>query len=96
LVNDPRDHLPQGEFAVARCPKRLLDPQTPCHVVDGPDRSEGQALFQYDCVLDGPQVLQLLLVAQRQPQRFDLRGGAMTDIGNRAVEDLAMGTIRLT
>ena len=40
-------------------------------------------------------MLQLLLVAQRQPQRFDLRGGTLTDIGNRAVEDLAVGALRL-
>jgi|SoiMetStandDraft_2_1073263.scaffolds.fasta_scaffold41900_2 hypothetical protein len=41
------------------------------------------------------QVLERLLVAQRQPQPFDLRSGTMTDIGNRAVEDLAVGSIRL-
>jgi len=42
-------------------------------------------------ILNSPQVLQSLLVAQR----FDLRSETMTDIGNRAVEDLAVGTIRL-
>ena len=40
-------------------------------------------------------MLQRLLVAQRQPQRFDLHGGTMTDIRNGAVEYLAVGTIRL-
>ena len=34
-------------------------------------------------------------MSQRQPQRFDLRSGTMTDIGNRAVEDLAVSTIGL-
>ena len=34
-------------------------------------------------------------MSQRQPQRFDLRSGTLTDIGNRAVEDLAIGAIRL-
>jgi hypothetical protein len=46
--------------------------------------------------LEGPQVLQGLLGAQRQPHRFDLSGGTMTDIGHRAVEDLPVGAIRHT
>ena len=40
-------------------------------------------------------MLQVLFVAQRQPHRFDLSRGTLTDIGNRAVEDLAVGAIRL-
>src|SRR5262252_168384 len=64
-------------------------------MVHSPDRTEGHPLFQRDRVLPGPQVLQILLVAQRQPQCLDLRSGTMTDIGNRAVEDLAVSTIGL-
>src|SRR5439155_23452203 len=54
-----------------------------------------QSLLQGDRVLDSPQLRQRLLVAQRQSYGFDLRGGTMTDIGNRAVEDFAVGAIRL-
>src|SRR5467141_4431045 len=36
-----------------------------------------------------------VIVPQRQSHRFDLRGGTMTDIGKCAVEDLAVGAIRL-
>ena len=64
-------------------------------MVHSPDRPKRQPLFQRDCVLDVSQVLPVLLVAQRQPQRCDLRSGTMTDIGNRAVEDLPVSTIRL-
>src|SRR4029434_11329769 len=46
-------------------------------------------------VLDGPQVLEVVLVSQRQPHRFYFSGATMTDIGNRAVEDLPVGAIRL-
>jgi hypothetical protein len=52
-------------------------------------------LLQGDRVLAGPKVFQILLVAQRQPYGFDLRGGTLAEIGNRAVEDLAVGAIRL-
>jgi hypothetical protein len=45
--------------------------------------------------VDSPQVLQGLLVSQRQPHRCNLRLGTMTDIGNGAMEDFAVGAIRL-
>ena len=40
-------------------------------------------------------MLEVRLVSQRQPQCLDLRSGTMTAIGNRAVEALAIGAIRL-
>src|SRR5215510_5609701 len=64
-------------------------------MVHGPYRTKRHPLLQRERVLDGPKVLQVLLMAHRQPHRFDLRSGTMTDIGNRAVEDLPVGAIRL-
>jgi len=52
-------------------------------------------VLQRDRVLDGPQVLQLPLVSQGKPDRFDLGLGTMTDIGKCAVEDLAVGALGL-
>ena len=52
-------------------------------------------MLQRHGILDGPKVLQVLLVSQRQPQRCDLSGGTLTEMGKRAVEDLPIGAIRL-
>src|SRR2546429_381377 len=83
--------LPSRQFPCTCGAQGLCDPQASGDVVHGPHGPKRHPLLQGDRVLDGPKVLQILLVAQRQTQRFDLRGGTMTDIGNRAVEDLAVG-----
>ena len=95
LINDAGDHLPQRQFPCTGRAQGLFDPQASGDLVDGPHRPKRQPLLQGDRVLDGPKVCQLFLVAQRQPYGFDLRGGTLTEIGNRAVEDLAVGAIRL-
>jgi len=95
LIDHPSHDLPQCQLPFAGRTQRLFDPQASSDVVHSPDRTKGQPLLQRDRVLDSPQVLQCPLVAQRQPQCLDLRSGTMTNIGNRAVEDLAVGAIRL-
>src|SRR5262249_31181632 len=95
LVNAPRDHLPQGQFPCARRPQRLLYPSASGHVVHRPYRSKGQPLLEEERVGARAQVFQVLLVAQSQAERLDLRRRTLTDIGNGAMEDLAVGAIRL-
>jgi hypothetical protein len=95
LIDDAGDHLPQRQFPCTGCAQGLFDPQASGDVVDRPHGTKREPLFQRDRVLDGPQMLQRVLVAQRQPNGLDLRSGTLTDIGNRAVEDLAVGAIRL-
>jgi hypothetical protein len=95
LIDDAGNYLPQRQFPFACCAQRLCYPQASSHVVDRPYRTKRQPLLQRHGILDCPQVLQVLLVSQRQPHRFDLSSRTLTDIGNRAVEDLTVGAIRL-
>jgi hypothetical protein len=95
LIDHAGDHLPQCQFPVTGGAQGLFDPQASRDVVHGPHGTKREPLLQRDRVLDSAQVLQVLLVSQCQPQRCDLRFGTMTHIGNRAVEDLAIGAIRL-
>ena len=95
LIDHPSYHLPQGQFPCTCGAQGLFDPQASSDVVHGPHGTKRHSLLQRDRVLDGPQVLQVLLVAQCQAHRLDLCGGTMTEIRNRTVEDLAVGAIRL-
>src|SRR5262249_16067901 len=95
LVNDPRDHLPQRQFSCTGRAQGLVDPSASGDLVYGPHRTKRHALFQRDRVLDGPKVLQRLLVPQCKAHGLDLCLGTMTRIRNGAMEDLAVGAIRL-
>jgi hypothetical protein len=95
LIDPPGDHVPQRQFACACRAQRLGDPQASGDVVHGPHRTKRRPLLQRDRVLDGPQVLQLPLVSQGKPDRFDLGLGTMAHSRQGAVEDLAVGTIGL-
>src|SRR5262245_29272717 len=95
LIEHAGHHLPQRQLPFAGWAQRLLYPYASRDVVHGPHRPKREPLLQRDGVLDGPQVFEVVLVAQRQPHRFYFSGGTMTDIGNRAVENLPIGAIRL-
>ena len=95
LIDDTGHHLPQRQFPCAGRAQGLFDPQASRDVVHGPHSTKRQPLLQRDRVLDGPKVLEIPLVSQCQPDRFDLCLGTMTDIRNSPVEDLTVGAIRL-
>ena len=71
LSDHPSHDVPQCQLPCAGRPQRLCAPQASSDVVHSPDRTKGPSLVQRDRVLDSPQVLQGLLVAQRQPQCLD-------------------------
>ena len=91
----PRDPLPQGPLPCARRPQRWRSPQASGHVVHRPDRPKGHPVLEEERVGERAQVCPVFLVAQSQAERFDLRRSTRTDMGNGALEDLAVGAIRL-
>src|SRR5712691_6651240 len=95
LIDHAGDHLPQRQFPFAGCAKSLFYPQASGDVVHGPHGTKRHPLLQCDRVLDGPKVLELSLMSQGKPHRFDLRLGTMAHIRNGAMEYLAVGAIRL-
>ena len=52
-------------------------------------------MLEEERVGERAQVCPVFLVAQSQAERFDLRRSTMIDMGNGAMEDLAVGAIRL-
>src|SRR5262245_2950264 len=95
LIDDAGDHLPQRHLPFTGCAQGLFEPQASRDLVYGPYSPKRQPLPQSDRILESPQVLQVLLVAQSQAERLDLRRRTLTDIRNGTMEDLAMGAIGL-
>ena len=95
MIDHAGHHLPQRQWPFTGRAEGRGDPQAPGAVVYSPHGAKRPPLLQGDRVLDGPKVFQILVVAQRQPYCFDLRGGTLTEMGHRAVADLAVGAIRL-
>ena len=63
LIDDAGYHLPQRQFPCAGRAQRLWYPQASGDVVHGPHGTKRRPLFQRDRVLEGPEVLQRLLMA---------------------------------
>ena len=95
MIDHAGDDLPQGQFPFAGRAQRFFYAQASGDVVHSPHGPKREPLLQRDRILEGPQMLQLPLVAQCQPQRCNLRLGTMTDIRNGAMEYFAVGAIRL-
>src|SRR6516165_3050228 len=95
LIEHAGDHLPQRQLPFAGRAQRLFYPQASRDVVHGPHRTKRHSLLQRDRVLDGPKMLEVLLVSQGKPHGCDFCLGTMTDIRNGPMEDLAVGAIGL-
>ena len=95
LIDHAGDHLPQRQLPCTGCAQGLVYPQASGDWGDRPHRTKRRPWRQRDRVLDGPQVLQVCLVSQGKPERFDLGLGTMTHMRNGAMEYFAVGAIRL-
>jgi len=95
LSEPPGDHWPQRQFSFSCRAPRLGAPQASGDVGERPHRTKRRPLLQRERVLDGAQMLQLSLVSQGKPDRFDLGLGTMTHMRKCAVEDRAVGALGL-
>ena len=89
------EHVPQRQCPCTGCAQGPCEPHASGDVVASPYSTKRPPWLHRARVRESPQGLQGLLVAPRPPQGRELRRGTLTDIGQRAVEDLAVSALRL-
>ena len=89
------DDLPEGELAVAGVAEGVGDAKLAGDRVHHGDGSHRESLVQAHGFADGPEVFQVVFVAQCELDRFDLAVGAGGEICDGAVLDLLAFAVAL-
>ena len=95
LVNDAGDDLPQRQCPGEVCPQGRFDAQPPSHLVYGPDSSYRPAFDDLGRVFESAQDSEIVLMLQGKANGCDFLGGAVGEVGDGSIFDLASLAVRL-